>query len=370
MTAHSFQRKPGGNWVSRWTNADGKYRYKSHSELPKTREGKRLALRFAQKHERLAFEEREGWRDPEAERVKELSTTPITEHVAAYIAHCQHVRMSVKGVGMKAKTLADLREASGVIVLRGLTRQAVDHYLQGRRKKGRSARTINRERADIVAFANWLKATNRIDSHNLTGIPKLNEEADRRREYRPFTEDDAARMLRATRERSERRYMTYLLALWTGLRWSEIRGLRWSDIIFDEGCLSVLGKNQKRQSIPIHSQLLEALAVWRERSEGPNVVDPMVTQRGFRADLEAAGIARVDAAGRVLTFHSWRATTGTMLARAGVQPQVAQRIMRHADYRTTLKHYTHLTLRDDAAALDGIEAIGEQEPATAERKIG
>jgi hypothetical protein len=40
-----------------------------------------------------------------------------------------------------------------------------------------------------------------------------------------------------------------------------------------------------------------------------------------------------------------------MLARGGVTPQVAQRIMRHASYSTTLKHYTALTLRDDAAAI-------------------
>src|SRR5262245_56057002 len=41
----------------------------------------------------------------------------------------------------------------------------------------------------------------------------------------------------------------------------------------------------------------------------------------------------------------------TNLARAGVAPQIAQRIMRHSDYRTTLKHYTVLGLRDTAAAI-------------------
>ena len=39
-------------------------------------------------------------------------------------------------------------------------------------------------------------------------------------------------------------------------------------------------------------------------------------------------------------LHSLRIPLGTRLAREGIAPQIAQRIMRHADYRTTLKH-TH-----------------------------
>ncbi len=33
-----------------------------------------------------------------------------------------------------------------------------------------------------------------------------------------------------------------------------------------------------------------------------------------------------------------RTTLGTQLARAGVAPQITQRIMRHADFRTTNRH--------------------------------
>lgn len=46
--------------------------------------------------------------------------------------------------------------------------------------------------------------------------------------------------------------------------------------------------------------------------------------------------------------------------RDGVPPQIAQRIMRHAAYRTTLKRYTSLQLSDDSAALAGISAPSSQ----------
>ena len=46
-----------------------------------------------------------------------------------------------------------------------------------------------------------------------------------------------------------------------------------------------------------------------------------------------------------------------------VRPQVAQRLMRHSDYRTTLKHYTVLGLSDTAAAIDQVPRIGAAEVA-------
>jgi len=48
---------------------------------------------------------------------------------------------------------------------------------------------------------------------------------------------------------------------------------------------------------------------------------------------------------RVIDLHARRTTLGTTLARRGITPQIAQRITRHADYRTTQEHYTVLGSR-------------------------
>ncbi len=65
-----------------------------------------------------------------------------------------------------------------------------------------------------------------------------------------------------------------------------------------------------------------------------------------------------DDEGRVLDLPALRTTLGTNLARMGVAPQIAQRIMRHGDYRTTLEYYTVLGLTDTAAAMDRLPNIG------------
>ena len=67
---------------------------------------------------------------------------------------------------------------------------------------------------------------------------------------------------------------------------------------------------------------------------------------------------REDAEGRVIGLHALRTTLGTMLARHGAKPQVARQIMRHSDYKTTLKHYTVLGLDDTAGAINQLPYIG------------
>ena len=46
-----------------------------------------------------------------------------------------------------------------------------------------------------------------------------------------------------------------------------------------------------------------------------------------------------------------RHTFATLLARNGVLPGVAQRLMRHSDIRLTMNTYTHLDLADTAGAV-------------------
>ena len=88
-----------------------------------------------------------------------------------------------------------------------------------------------------------------------------------------------------------------------------------------------------------------------------------VTDTTRKKDFKRAGIVLVDEEGRVADLHALRTTLGTQLARAGIAPQVAQRLMRHSDYRTTLKHYTVLGLSDTAAAIDQVPGIGQAEVA-------
>jgi integrase len=64
----------------------------------------------------------------------------------------------------------------------------------------------------------------------------------------------------------------------------------------------------------------------------------------------------VDTAGTV-DVHCLRHTFATLLARSGVSPGVAQKLMRHSDIRLTMNTYTHLDLADTAGAVAALPAI-------------
>jgi integrase len=78
-------------------------------------------------------------------------------------------------------------------------------------------------------------------------------------------------------------------------------------------------------------------------------------------DCKRAGIATVDASGKVIDFHALRHTFVTSLAKAGVHPSKAQRLARHSTIALTMNVYTSLDVDDLRDALNtlpgGQEAI-------------
>ena len=204
---------------------------------------------------------------------------------------------------------------------------------------------------------------------------------------RPLTDAELAGLLAVARDRG--RDAWYLAAALAGLRKGDMQRLTWAGVNFTDGTLTIRhGKARRTDTIPMHPQLAEALRrrlaafpalptarVW------PDTVGDVTRLKDFlragiarRVDVvDAEGkpvkigtgkhervktrIVVEDDEGRVIDLHALRTTLGTQLARAGVTPQVAQRIMRHGAYRTTLKHYTVLGLTDTAAAMDRIPGI-------------
>ncbi len=87
----------------------------------------------------------------------------------------------------------------------------------------------------------------------------------------------------------------------------------------------------------------------------------------IRVDLDTAGVPIEDEAGRVLDFHSLRHTFCTNLAKSGVLPQMAQRLMRHATVEMTMKFYTHIgldSMRESVSKLPEFPDVDRQEKKT------
>ncbi len=105
---------------------------------------------------------------------------------------------------------------------------------------------------------------------------------------------------------------------------------------------------------------------------------PGSMRKVFNADLVHAGIATLDKEGnihkrdehnRTLDIHALRHTFCTLLSKAGVPLQIAQRAMRHSNPKLTANVYTHLGLLDIAGAVSTLPTIVADTASETETKI-
>ena len=180
----------------------------------------------------------------------------------------------------------------------------------------------------------------------------------------------------AERERPERTPVTplFLLMIETGARWGEVRQLTWADLDLKR-CRMVLRpsttKSKRGRMLPIKPTLAEELrgllaTNHRVTGRAPTKGDCVfLTPRGqaWPSDtgnirrlmdpiLKAAGIDKENEQGERVDLHSLRHTCATRLARAGWPMAKLQKMMGHADPRTTQRYFDHLDADDLADSLD------------------
>jgi integrase len=356
-----FKRNGKGPWIIQFFDAAGRRREKSSRTSDY-----RAAERIANKLEADVALRREGVIDGRQDRFTEEARKPLAQHVAAYLEHCSGKGLATHTVKCKKFHLEWLMHQTHATRLADLTLEPVERALAAYRAEGAAPRTVNTRRETFRAFGNWCRKTSRLNSHPLELLPKFDEHRDRRRIRRPLTDDELASLLEVAETRGRRGW--YLTAVLSGLRRGELIRLTWASVDLDQGVFTIRdGKAKREDIVPLHPELLAELKRIRPPHAQPSdrVFPTEVTNLTRKLDFERAGIRLVDDQGRVADFHGLRATLGTRLARAGVAPQVAQRLMRHADYRTTLQHYTMLSLADTVAAmkrLPGVLPVTKRDP--------
>ena len=352
---------------------------------------KTVSMQIASTKEAEICKRRHGITTAAEDRFTREAKRPIADQVQEYMEHCHHLGMSPRTLGQKRRHLEDWICFVEANRLKDVTDGAFSKYLHRKKDEGKSARTVNHHRSDVMAFLNWCVKTGRIPQNPLKVVPKLDEDADRRRVRRPLCDEELARLLDVAAEQDKKngtrhppRRIIYLLAAMTGLRRNELKQLRWHDYDEEAEALRIrigVGKAKREDLVALHSQVSEALRELKSQGAQPtdNIFKSVPTIITFYKDLARAReawiaegatkaeqeskrqstfLAKFDEEGRVVDFHAMRTTLGTRLALQGVAPQLAQRIMRHSDYRTTLQHYTVLGLADTAKAINQLPEIG------------
>jgi site-specific recombinase XerD len=137
------------------------------------------------------------------------------------------------------------------------------------------------------------------------------------------------------------------LILQTGLRLSEVAGLKLADLELPArvnkegppGAVHVRGKGRKDRTVTLNWKALKALKAWF--AVRPMVPDDPLFVTKFKQPLGPRGIQHLvkkcltEAEVRGASVHSLRHTFGTHMARKGVHLQVLRKVMGHESLDTT-----------------------------------
>jgi integrase/recombinase XerD len=224
-------------------------------------------------------------------------------------------------------------------------------YLDGLYAAGLTASSVARRISTLRNFYRFLAAEGRIDAdptEHLTAprqwqnIPKF------------LNQGEMERLLRAPDESKpagirDRAMLELLYA--TGLRVSELCGLRSGDIDLNLGVLRATGKGNKQRVVPVGRAAVAAIRVYQAEGR-PRLIKGraspflFVTARGGKLTRGAFwkllhGHGRKAGIFRSLTPHVIRHTFATHLLEGGADLRSLQTLLGHSDISTT-QIYTHV----------------------------
>ena len=144
----------------------------------------------------------------------------------------------------------------------------------------------------------------------------------------------------------------------SGLRLSELCALRWRDLDFDGGLVTVLGKGGKQRSVPMGSFARAALAAW-QASTGAGRESPVFPGRNGPISPRAVQYRLRQLAQRQGLFkrvhpHLLRHSFASHILESSGDLRGVQELLGHADIATT-QIYTHLDFQHLAKVYDAAQ---------------
>ncbi len=274
-------------------------------------------------------------------------------------ADVEHLAASMSAGGLKPKTVRNV-----LVFLHTIFEHAVERGWTRENPARRAARPRRRRGGDVNPDLQFLSMTEldaviRAIPNEVVTPPSAPTRAGRRGPAPPVPPDVLGPVLR----------VLILTGAMTGLRRSELLGLRWRDIdwraqrvrvrnAYVLGEHSASGKSDlsTRRSIPLADRLLRELDSWSRRTEysadddlvfahpeAGSPLDPSKVSKRFRAACRAARV-------RPVRFHDLRHTFATRLAASGESLRTIQEFLGHADAKTT-QIYAHYAPSEQEVAM-------------------
>lgn len=277
-----------------------------------------------------------------------------SRHLNRYVAWLRDIKKfsphTVKAYAGDIRQFLDYFAANGLEPTRANARAFIADVFA----RSRNRATVARKVYAVRSFYGYLVRSNALAANPFDGLSAPKQE---RRIPRVLSEDEMIGFLDALPEENflqlrNKALFEFLYA--TGLRVSELTGLRAGDILLRDRLARVLGKGRKERIVPFHPEAAALMEryLFRLRAEFPACGDRVfvnrrggpLTPRSVERLLQATyrGLARSQV--RVHP-HLLRHSFATHLLRRGANLRAIQELLGHSSLATTEK-YTNLDLSD------------------------
>jgi integrase/recombinase XerD len=279
----------------------------------------------------------------------------VSALVDAYLTHLAvERRLSPNTVESYGRDLSQLSAAAAALdrPVELMDRRALEHVVRQMMGEGRSPKSVARAVACFRGFYRFL-----VVSGHRTDNPATDVQAPRSWKTLPkfLSADEIEKLLGApdtTHPRGLRDRALIELFYATGLRVSEMVGLRQQDLNLESGYLTCMGKGRKQRLVPIGDEASAWLT--RYMTEGrPALLKHKSSPKLFVNARGGTGLSRVGFwkilkehgrhAGlpRTLSPHVLRHSFATHLLERGADLRAIQMMLGHSDLSTT-QIYTHI----------------------------
>jgi integrase len=312
---------------------------------------------------------------------------------ALWIKRCNEKQLETMTIkGYEEHCELHLYPFIGAKKLSDLTVPAVNAFADQLRNGGRSAEMIKRVVRSLGAI---FKEARRRGLSNVAPTVGLELDLPERDDPRPVipTKPELQAIITAASDHQSRMWRPLaLVAVFCGLRASELRGLRWADVDFEARQINVtqradashkIGKLKSKmayRSLRLSAVVLHALREWKlvcpKGDLGlvfPNGIGKVesyanLIDRGFGPIQIAAGVVvqkpALDEAGQPITvtvgkygLHALRHACASLWIEQGHNPKQIQTLMGHSSIKVTFDTYGHLFVDNEAdqRAAEGVE---------------
>lgn len=329
------------------------------------------------------------------QRLEQEINSGVSPGINPLFSECVKNWLEDKSHTVKANTLqsyevyanAYIIPLLGDIRVKNLTRQHIQQYFN-RLSSNICANTLKKHRVIIRNTLNKAVLDGIIPSNVADGRGAIELPKGTKFEAKILTEEDVSKLLSAIQLEPEPIRTAMILAITYGLRRSEICGLRWIDVDFNEKVIhikhtvtSYAGKiiasertktaASRRDLCVVESTIphLKALREWQiEQGINTQMVCPKPNGEPVSPEYLTKVIIRTlkKYGFEGIRLHDLRHTAATMLARR-LTPKQVQRYMGHEDIKTTLGIYTHITDSDMLATSQAMNGILESAGFCSER---